>query len=115
MPINIVGYDCKKCGWWGDLLLGYGVLNGREEILGSDSEALINDKGFFLQTYFEGVEFRRRNSELTGIECHLKNYSSFEDLSLNLMGSFLSCSDCQKVYQRYYLTGKEMAITSLDK
>ena len=110
--MGFYGYTCLNCELWGDLLLGYGVLNGGEEILGADSEIIQLDKDFILKVYLGGVKFRKKNSELTGIECSLEEVDSFEDLSLSMMDKILSCTSCRDVYQQHYRTGRELALVS---
>lgn len=112
---NIYNYDCSECGLWGDLLLGYGVLKGREKILGVDSNVLRRDKDFILEVYLREGGLRKKRSELMGIEFCLEETNTFDDLSLTLMSKISSCSDCQKIYQKHYRNGLDMATTSLSK
>ena len=109
MSINMSDYGCLECGLWGDLLLGYGVLNGREDGLGVDSEILEREKEFILRTYNNYLEFRKSNG---GHPVVLEPEESFDDLSKMVRGKLDTCVNCQEVYQRHYLTGKNLALSS---
>ncbi len=106
MSINMSDYGCLECGLWGDLLLGYGVLNGREDGLGVDSEILEREKEFILRTYNNYLEFRKSNG---GHPVVLESEESFDDLSSMVRDKLNNCGYCQVVVQRHYLIGKAMA------
>ncbi len=100
-----------NCG--GDLILQYGVLVGREEILGAD--LVEDDKNSLLETYCSEVRLRKKNAELAGKSFTLEKVDNFDSLGLDIVSKIFDCEECKGVYLEFYQKGRSLAVASIDK